>query len=77
MTTVPLVPPVRVTWYLVTAVLSVAAFQPTTTEELVALAVTSVGVVGASVSGASAAHGFLASAVTVLSFTVVVPVEMV
>ena len=41
-TTVPFVPPVRVSWYFVTAVSSVAGFQLTTTEVLVALAVTPV-----------------------------------
>ena len=77
MTTVPLVPPVRVTWYFVTAVSSVEASQFTTRGVGRRLAVTLAGAVGASVSGSSAARGSPAPAVTVLSFTVVVPVGIV
>lgn len=72
-TIVPLVPPVRVTWYFVTPRSSVDGSQVSTTETPSASAVTSVGGVGAWVSGTSAAHGSFASAVTFLSFTVVSP----
>lgn len=73
-TDVPRVPPVRVTWYFVTPVSSVAASQDTTTEVFVALARTLAGTLGALVSGPAAAHGSLAFAVTVVFFTVLVPV---
>ncbi len=76
-TVVPLVPPVRVTWYFTTPVSSVAASQLTTTEVLVAVAVTLVAAVGAWMSGSVAAQGSFAPVVTFWSFTVVVPVAMV
>lgn len=72
-TTVPLVPPVRVTWYFVTPRSSVEGSQVTTTDTPSALADTFVGAVGASVSGAAVAHGSVASAVTFPAFTVESP----
>ncbi len=76
-TVVPPPPPVRVTWYLETPLLSVDGSQVRTTETPSALALTSVGAVGASVSGSSAAQGSVAPLTTVRFLTVLVPVAIV
>lgn len=72
-TAAPFVPPVRVTWYFVTPRSSVDGSQVSTTDTPSALADSFAGTVGAWVSGASAAQGSAAPAVTFLSFTVVRP----
>lgn len=76
-TTVPPLPPDRVTWYLVTPRSSVAGSQVSRTETPSAAAVTRVGAVGAWVSGTAAAHGSDAFAVTTLFRTVLTPVPIV
>ncbi len=73
LTSVPLVPPVRVTWYFVTPRSSVDGSQVSTTDTPSAFASTFDGAVGAWVSGVPAAQGSAAPAVTFLSFTVVRP----